>query len=345
MEQIKVFKPWTAYALSFFLAALVVLVVFIGWQIPIEVWPKLVEFERFKLLLTYLIIFFSAIILMATYHIQISETQLSRHFLLGKICFQRINFSAIKSIDVLIHLPAARSFPTTEARILEITTQQHTRIKIALMLFKNADQLLDTLHQHIVFDRTPIRPHLPAIATHDIGQRVLYLLGLSILLAAGSMIFGHFSLNSLHFGNEPYSYALLLIPILWLPCFVWIKAERKAYPLLTATIGAAVLAVSSYFFIIQINRYMTEQSPQLVNQTFKMILGDNNHQEWMIVDSQVPLKTSPKPSLYIYKKWDNGFNAELETGKTYEIPLQSGYLSDLAFSPRSFHEARAVSNK
>lgn len=345
MKPIKIFKPWTAYALVFFLAVLIALVVFIGWQIPIEVWPKLLESEKFKLLLIYLMIFIAAIMLMATYHIQISETQLSRHLLLGKICFQRINFDDIKSIDVLIHLPAARHFHKTEARILEITTRQHTRIKIPLMLFKNADQLLDTLHQYVEFDQTPIRPHLPAIATHDIGQRVLYLLGLAILLAAGSMIFNHFHLTSLHFGNEPYFYALLLIPLLWVPCFLIIKAERKAYPLLTSTIGAAVLATGSYFSMIQFNRYYTEQQSQLAIQTFKLLHADEQHQEWIMVDSSIQSETNHDDNLYIYKKWGDGFNPMLKAGQTYNIPIQQGHLNDVAFSARSFHQARPVSNK
>lgn len=339
MKNIKIFRPWTVYALPLMLAVFIAIAIFVSLQVPAEAWPRLLKSEKSILLLMYLMTMIVTIIMIATYHIQISDTQLSRHVLLGKICFQRINFADIKSIEVLVHLPAARHAKKIESRILEITTRQHTRIKIPLMLFKNADLLLDLLHQYVEFDKTPIRPHLPAIATNDIGQRVLYLLALAIILAVSAMILSGLLLKSLHFGNEPYWYLLLLIPLLWFPCFSIIKAEHKAYPLPTTVISVAVLALCIYFSMIQLNRYLTEQQSQTTMHAFKLVHADDKHQEWTAAHALIDLKTEHNQTLYVYKTWKDGFNPNLKTGKTYRLSVQKGWLNDMAFSPRSFHEA------
>lgn len=335
-----IFKSHIANYLKYILFTLLVIGLILLWKLPKDAWLLFIDNTVLITLGPGIASIFLIIILFAGLQLRINEYGIKQCLFSERFTFREIAFGDIHRIEIMRQHRLQRStLLTPESRFLDIITHQHTKLRIPLVLFAQPDLILTTLQQYILFDQTPIHPHLPAIATSDIGQRVLYMLALAITLAVSSMILSGLLLKSLHFGNEPYWYLLLLIPLLWFPCFSIIKAEHKAYPIPTAIISVAVLALCIYFSMIQLNRYLTEQQSQTATHAFKLVDTDDKHQEWTEAHSLIHLTTEKHQTLYVYKTWGDGFNADLKTGKTYRIPVQKGWLNDVAFSPRSFHEA------
>lgn len=347
---IRVFNTLYARWLKFFFLAIFIIAALLASKIDAETWTKLLAQKEFiKLLLGFgsLMIIF---IVLSTLQIHIDTYRLSQTLLNGRIKLKQVDLADISHIQVLDPYPAqAFALGKPKALLMEITTKQYTQIKIPLRLFKDTDSLLATLQAHVPFDKTPVKPQLPSYATRDIGQRVLYILGVFTVLAVGAMVFNHFNLRSLHFGNEPYIYALPLAIIGFLPVYIWVNAEQKAYPLITSIIASLFIAVGGYFTVVQVNRYLTEQSVQIINQPFKLVVADTKHQEWLPINNAPASSQSTdefhttisNEKLYIYEKWD-GFNAALKEGEIYHIQLQQGLLNDYAFSRQSFHNASPV---
>lgn len=206
---------------------------------------------------------------------------------------------------------------------------------------KQVDKLFQILKQEWQFNPEYIETPSPRQLqqerqAQDIGKRTPSIIMISVFIGIiGAVLPFQFS-NGLHFAIEPYSPLPIFMLLALLIIYPFIKAEKKKYPLISATICSFVLGCSLYFLALQCNRLYSEHtsSQQVIHMTFEQM--DHRSQVWRL--DPILAQKFKLPYIYIHQDWQ-GYNADLKQGKHYEVTIRQGLFNDYFVDIDSFKKA------
>lgn len=212
-------------------------------------------------------------------------------------------------------------------------------LALQLMSEEQRQQLFTHLEQDWGFKEArqvklkPLNEEIDPFTGQDIGQHVLWLLGLSLVLFIAGFAMLTLGTNGLHFGVESYGWMIPLIIISAVAGYYFIRAEGKAYPLASACYISFLLGASAYFFVLQANRVYSEHSANDLTTPMTLLEITQHSQVWQL--SPDLQKSTGLTEIYVHKTWQ-GYNSELEQGKSYNINIKKGMFKDYFLYNESF---------
>lgn len=218
-------------------------------------------------------------------------------------------------------------------------------LSLQLMSEQQRHQLLTHLEQDWGFKEArqvklnPLDKGTDPLAGQDIGQRVLWLLGLSLLLFIAGFAVLAMGTEGLHLGVESYGWMIPLIIISAVAGYSFIRAEGKAYPLAAACWISFILGASGYFFVLQVNRVYSEYSANDLTTPMTLFEITEHSQVWHL--SPGLQKSTGLTEIYVHKTWQ-GYNSELKQGKSYNIDIKKGAFKDYFLHQESFVDVEEV---
>lgn len=227
------------------------------------------------------------------------------------------------------------------SKILNITTKDRRRIVFHLALFSNTDELIVHLFHQVPFDPNPIRLDIPG--TQDIGKRALYLLVASTALLFASLAFDHFCVHAWHVSSENMSRLFyFMIPASILLSYLWIRGEKKAYPLGTSCVVGVVSGILWGSAVLTANHWLTEHAftPEPIEMIY--VRAEYDCQYWRPINQAKLNINHTGNEARVCANWDNGYVKELQVGATYRVMVVKGWLNDIAFPVQAFHQAQLL---
>ncbi len=255
----------------------------------------------------------------------------------GKIRLSTINQVVYPDID---RIEVMETF--NRSKVLNITTKDRRRIVFNLALFSNTDALIIHLFHQVHFDPSPVRLDIPG--TQDIGQRALHILAAALGALFASLAFDHFLIHALHVASESISHLFwCTIPVAILLSYLWIRGERKAYPLLASGVVGVVSGILCGLALLTANHWVTEHciQPTPVDMVYRYTRDDC--QFWRPADAARLDIAHTDNEAAVCSHWDKGYVKDLQVGATYRVPVLEGFLNDIAFPVEAFHQAVLLS--
>lgn len=248
----------------------------------------------------------------------------------GRKILQQIPYDKIRSIELQKMGSACQ---------LILTSTDHRRTVINGFKEDNLQRLLKALQPYVkTVQMQPVTIDTPA--TQDIGQRVLHVIAAALVLGGVAWLIA-LQHQAWHSSSESmFDWLVLSLPIGILLAYMWIKPEKKALPIPAALLSGILLGAAFNVVFLQANRLQNEQKTQTVVYKFILSEKQEHRQKWTPVESN-PL-IFHDGYVWVHDVWDQGFNTDLEQGKTYAIAVQHGRLNDIGFPVHAFDQATLV---
>lgn len=262
--------------------------------------------------------------------IKLSQHMLQVTILGSRKTLQEITYNKIKSIEVQ---------KVGSACQLILTSTDHRRTVINGFKEDSLQRLLKALQPYVkTVQMQPVTIDTPA--TQDIGQRVLHVIAAALVLG-GLAWFIAWQHQAWHSSSESmFDWLVLSLPIGILLAYMWIKPEKKALPIPAALLSGVLLGAALNVVFLQANRLQNEQKTQTAVYEFILSEKEEHRQKWTPVENN-PL-VFHDGYVWVYDVWSQGFNIDLEQGKTYAIAVQHGRLNDIGFPAYAFDQATLV---
>ena len=188
-------------------------------------------------------------------------------------------------------------------------------------------------------ERVAVSPVSTDFNERDIGKRCLYVLFTGIALFIAMSFAPTFLYSGIHFGVESY------IPLV--PCaliaigisYVYIRAERKAYPVIAAVLTGTLMGGAIYFSALQLNRWYSEQHHQERQTTLFLERYDQDVQVWKL---PTDLATTLGIDYLYFSPKIEGFDGSLKAQSHYSIILKQGLLHDYFVDATSMQRIQPV---
>lgn len=250
----------------------------------------------------------------------------------GLLLIQTIRYSEIQQVSI-----------TQMGESLKIIVDKKDQQNITIQYLKKdqVQNLLEILQPYTQMNSQPANTITPFALDSDVGQRVLVIAAFSVTLGIFDVFLGKLHQAWHNSSENMFHWLIISIPLAMALIYPYIKAEKKAHPMLSSIVVGLLLGAALNFWFLQSLRWWNEQHPMPTQVlAFTLVEKEQHRQKWQPVAGN-PLDFHDG-YVWVHDVWKEGFNPALKQGQTYHIAVVQGRLNDIYFPVQAFHNAKQI---